>query len=168
MSAADISPFRSRTLIKRLPQRPAEYRTWISMRRRCRDKNHKSYRHYGGRGIEVCARWSSFESFIKDMGPRPSDKHTIDRIDNDKGYFPGNCRWATQKQQVRNRRQNRQFCFQGVPMNFSEVAKAIGISRRTLHNRLTRMSVAEALAMPKKGSGKRGKARRFILDRSGK
>lgn len=86
-----------------------EYHSWRSMRIRCSDPAHRYYRHYGGRGITVCERWAnSFEAFLADMGCRPSPKHTLDRIDNDGDYEPGNCRWATQSTQVRNSRHRRE------------------------------------------------------------
>lgn len=80
------------------------YRTWINIRARCENKNSSNYKHYGGRGITICKEWNSFENFYKDMGDRPSPTLTIDRIDNDKGYFPQNCRWATKSQQRINQR----------------------------------------------------------------
>ena len=83
------------------------YRSWRSMRARVLDKNHKDYAGYGGGGIRICERWNDFENFVKDMGERPSLKHSIDRWPDPKGnYEPGNCRWATREQQVEMLPQN--------------------------------------------------------------
>lgn len=81
-----------------------EYGVWLQMRRRCDLPTHARYSDYGGRGIRVCNRWERFEHFIADMGPRPSDAHSIDRIKNDGDYEPGNCKWSTSKEQAANRR----------------------------------------------------------------
>ncbi len=80
------------------------YRSWVAMKERCNNKNHKRWKDWGGRGISVCQSWQSFESFLADMGERPQGK-TLDRYpDNDGDYEPANCRWATPKQQCGNRR----------------------------------------------------------------
>jgi hypothetical protein len=84
---------------------PPEHRCWDAMIRRCYSAKNPNYRYYGGRGITVCKRWrTSFEAFLTDMGPRPSAQHSIERIDNDRGYEPSNCRWGTKLEQMRNRR----------------------------------------------------------------
>jgi len=82
----------------------SEYRIWHGMIRRCEDEKHAAYKYYGGRGISVCKRWKSFENFYDDMGARPSNKYTIERVNNNKGYNFGNCMWATRTEQQRNKR----------------------------------------------------------------
>ena len=80
----------------------AEYNTWRSMIARCSNEDHPRYKYYGQRGITVCQRWMSFEVFLGDMGTRPEGTTSIDRINNNDGYHPKNCRWADQKTQVQN------------------------------------------------------------------
>lgn len=84
--------------------RTPEFRAWWDMRQRCLNPNVASYANYGGRGIRVCDRWNDFSAFRADMGCRPSPAHSLDRIDNDGNYEPGNCRWATRSEQQRNKR----------------------------------------------------------------
>lgn len=87
--------------ISRLP----EYPCWSAMRQRCHNWRNVDYHNYGGRGITVCDRWfESFDAFLEDMGPRPSPKHSIERMDNDGNYEPGNCKWATASEQNSNQR----------------------------------------------------------------
>ncbi len=89
-----------------LTQHPL-YGIWDAMKQRCFNANNRHYKDYGGRGITVCQRWlSNFSQFLEDMGPRP-DGYSLDRIDNDKGYSPGNCKWSTPLEQAHNRRPQR-------------------------------------------------------------
>lgn len=81
-----------------------EYRSWQMMKNRCLNPNARDYAYYGGKGITVCKRWLKFDSFLEDMGRRPSEFYTLDRINPDKGYSKQNCRWATRKEQSRNRK----------------------------------------------------------------
>lgn len=88
--------------------RSPEYRTWQAMKARCENPRCPRFKDYGGRGISICKRWSdSFKAFRDDMGPRPSAEHSIDRVNNDGNYEPGNCRWATRRQQQQNTRRSK-------------------------------------------------------------
>lgn len=117
--------------------RTAEWRAWASLRSRCNNKNDQRYKNYGERGIKVCDEWSaSFEAFYRDMGPKPSPKHSIDRINNDGDYKPSNCHWATAGEQARNTRQNVLFSMDGKTMTAAEWAREIGISCGALKMRL--------------------------------
>lgn len=109
---------RGKCLVKhgqcRIRNRTAEYRTWCNIRDRCHRETSNCFEFYGGRGIKVCDRWlNSFEAFFEDMGQRPQGT-SIDRIDNNKGYEPGNCRWATRQEQGRNKRSNVLMTIDGV------------------------------------------------------
>src|SRR5205814_10410404 len=86
-------------------QLSVEYRTWENIKSRCLNPNYTDWAYYGGRGITVCERWlHSFENFLQDMGRKPGPDYSIDRINNELGYFPENCRWATSSEQAQNQR----------------------------------------------------------------
>lgn len=127
--------------------RSPEWMTWRAMVQRCEWTGHKSYADYGGRGITVCARWrESFSAFLEDMGARPSGS-TIDRVDNNGNYEPGNCRWATAVEQAYNRRSAKPLTLDGLTLSVADWARACGIGRTTLGYRLaTGMSLREAMA----------------------
>lgn len=111
------------------------YNTWINMRQRCQNPNNDRYADWGGRGIRVCDRWSSFENFLTDMGEAPAGM-SIERIDNDGDYEPGNCRWATRAEQSRNTRRSRMVMHEGETMGVSDWSKRLGVSRACLRRRL--------------------------------
>jgi hypothetical protein len=126
-----------------------EYRVWAGMKRRCYAPKAPHYECYGGRGITVCDQWlNSFESFYQDMGPRPSARHSIDRIDVNGNYEPGNCRWATIKQQRRNTRSTTFVQYMGKEMCIAEAAELSGIRVGTLHSRLWRGWPSQDLFLP--------------------
>ena len=124
-----------------------EHVSWVNMKARCSDKNHPSYKYYGGRGIRVCPQWiDSFETFLADMGIRP-DGMSIDRIDVDGNYEPVNCRWATSTQQANNTRANRIIELDGVPRTLAEACADKGLNYKMVHQRLRRgAAIAEALS----------------------
>jgi hypothetical protein len=114
-----------------------EYQNWTSMIQRCTNKNNPDYSDYGGRGITVCDRWlSSFEAFYQDMGPKPTSDHSIDRRENDKGYYKDNCRWATKLEQANNRRNNVHYEYNGITKTVSEWSKEYGIEYNKFYARL--------------------------------
>jgi hypothetical protein len=113
-----------------------EYGIWLGMRQRCNNSSNKLYRYYGGKGVKLCARWNTFADFLADMGPCPSALHSIDRIDSNGNYEPSNCRWATKKEQVRNKSDNRRLTLNGVTRCVAEWAEVLGISVNTIRKRV--------------------------------
>src|SRR5207248_5613032 len=125
------------------------YSSWEHMFARCLDPEHKSWHNYGGRGIRVCERWYRFAHFLADMGERPEGK-SLDRFpDNDGNYEPGNCRWATPKEQGNNRRTNRWITFRGRRQTLKAWAAELGLPPITLRRRFRAgQSVEAALTKP--------------------
>jgi hypothetical protein len=124
------------------------YLAWRGMKTRCQNPNAGNYREYGGSGITVAPEWEAFESFFADMGECPEGL-TLDRIDGTKGYEPGNCRWADDFTQSRNRRTNRILTFNGESLCIGEWAERTGIPYETLRARLSGgWSVEKALTTP--------------------
>lgn len=111
------------------------YNSWRNMLARCQDPKNDQYEDYHGRGITVCDRWQEFANFFEDMGERPEGK-TIDRIENDKGYFKENCRWADDFQQGRNKRNNRLITYKGETKCMTEWAELLGFKLTMLRHRL--------------------------------
>lgn len=137
-----------------------EYRIWAAMLSRCFNKRNRGWKNYGGRGITVCPAWKSFSEFFSAMGARPTRKHTLDRIDNDGNYEPGNVRWATRKIQARNTRRQRLLTFCGETYCVSEWAERLGINVQTILARLRAgHPIEKALA---KGQFPKGRPRKTL------
>lgn len=118
-------------------RRTPEYRTWTHIKSRCLNSNVPEFKHYGGRGVSICDRWrESYEAFLEDMGRRPPGKHSIDRIDVNGDYEPGNCRWATHIEQGNNKRCNRLIEINGETKTMAQWADFAGISRETMLKRV--------------------------------
>lgn len=126
---------------------PMEYKCWQNMRSRCNNPKATGYKYYGGRGIRVCQEWNeSIDKFVEDMGPRPSLNHSIDRIDLNKGYCKDNCRWATHKEQARNKSDNSVVSYGERSLCIVEWGEELGIKPNSITTRLRRgWSVEESL-----------------------
>lgn len=128
--------------------RTPEYRVWWNMVARCRYPCVRQYKDYGGRGITVCERWEkSFQAFLDDMGPRPSPKHSIERLNNHGNYEPGNCKWVERPEQDRNKRNNRLLTAQGETLTLAEWSRRTGLAARTISQRISRLGWTEAQAV---------------------
>lgn len=114
-----------------------EYKCWAKLKARCLNPNDSSFADYGGRGILVCDRWlTGFEAFFEDMGYKPSPLHSIDRIDVDGNYEPGNCRWATPREQAQNQRTTHYVMLHGEQMALREACRRIGAPYKSVHKRI--------------------------------
>ena len=123
---------------RKIRKRKPLYNIWNLIFQRCYNASNPAYRFYGARGIRVCQRWHDYESFVSDMSPRPSLKHSIDRIDGNGDYSPENCRWALQQEQTLNLRSNRIIEIDGVRKPLAEWARLKGIPKSTVEARLYR------------------------------
>jgi hypothetical protein len=139
-----------------------EHRAWARIRRRCYSPSYHNYPYYGGRGIEVCERWSVFANFLADMGPRPGPEYSIERIDNDGDYEPCNCKWATRIEQARNKTntytaEEDQLIRDGIArgMNLPQIAKLIpGRTEKGVTARLYRLGLKSGVPpIPRKDRG---------------
>lgn len=136
--------------------RSATHYAWTNMIARCTNPKRPDYRYYGARGIFVCDRWlNSFAAFLADMGERPSAGHSIDRIDNAKGYGPENCRWATKDQQMQNTRGTRLITFGGETMGLNAWARRLGLNKESLRVRLLKWPIERAFTQPAKADHRR-------------
>lgn len=112
---------------------------WRGMKSRCLNPNDTGYKHYGARGITICPEWQTdFMAFYRDMGPRPSPLHMIERKDNDGPYASWNCRWATREEQQQNTRQSRHFTYAGMTLSIAGWAKRLGLPYDRLYGRLAK------------------------------
>lgn len=127
------------------------YASWESMSQRCNNPKYHRYPDYGGRGIQVCQRWLKFENFLADMGERPEGK-TLERKENDKGYYPENCKWATVIEQANNKRNNHFLTYEGKTQTIAQWANEIGMLRSVLSSRIHRCwSIEKALTKSIRG-----------------
>ena len=139
-----------------------EYRALSNIKTRCLNPKTRNFYRYGGRGISVCTRWlygegnlSGYECFEYDLGKRPSPQHSVERIDNDGDYEPGNCRWATPKEQSNNTRRNITIEMDGKSYTFAAACDAFGLSYNHLYKRVTRKGWTLAQVLQEKNSGTR-------------
>jgi hypothetical protein len=123
------------------------HRSWSSMMQRCYGVNNPNYPRYGGRGLFVCARWHVFEMFLKDMGTRPRGK-SIERLDNDKGYEPSNCKWGTRIEQANNTSRSRRVTYKGKTMTVSQWARHLRVDPNMIYTRLFRGCPVEDVLRP--------------------
>ena len=145
--AAELSSIRRRT--HKMTGAP-EYRTWNAMKQRCTNKKNQAYKDYGGRGITICEEWAnSFQAFFDYIGKRPSIQHEIDRIDNSRGYEPGNVRWSTAKENSLNRRNNVLLTHNGETLTVSQWAEKLGVKYSLIWSRIkTGWTPSDALTIP--------------------
>jgi hypothetical protein len=133
-------------------KKTSEYVTWIKMKHRCFNINSKDYIHYGGRGITVCEEWkNSFETFLKDIGEKPSIDYSLERIDVNGNYESSNCKWILKKDQPKNTRFVQPFEYQGIKKSLPEWAEYLKLSYGMLRYRIydLKLTFEEAITIPK-------------------
>lgn len=136
------------TVTKHGMHKSKTYSSWSAMKDRCTNHNKKVFKYYGGRGISYCKEWENFETFLSDMGDKPEGT-SLDRIDNNLGYSPENCKWSTHKEQLRNTRATTYLKFRGVKKSLQEWAEELEISSVTLKSRINRgWSIKDTLTRP--------------------
>lgn len=127
-----------------------EYRAWCHLRNRCNNPRNGSYENYGGRGIKVCERWGTFENFLTDMGRRPSRGHSIERNHVNGDYEPGNCCWATNKQQQNNKRDNIYILIRGERLTLREICDRFGVEYKLVWGRMKKgWTLVDAMSRPR-------------------
>lgn len=148
--SSQLSLFPSQAKPPQRRKRAPEWEIWCGMIQRTTNPKAVGYPNYGGRGIKVCPRWRKFKLFLKDMGPRPSPDHSLDRYpDNDGNYEKSNCRWATLIEQHNNTRVNRRIAFNGKTQTVMQWAREYGLTKDVLFGRLyAGWSIERALLAP--------------------
>jgi hypothetical protein len=125
----------------------SEYHSWYSMKNRCSNPKHKDYKNYGGRGVTFSEEYDDFEGFLKDLGYKPSPKHTLERINNEGNYESGNCRWATRQEQNRNRRSSNLHLYEGEYRCLMEISELSRVPYSLLRDRINRgWNLSDALS----------------------
>lgn len=114
------------------------YQSWCHMRQRCNNPNNHAFKWYGGRGIKICERWNKYENFLDDMGDRPSNKYSIDRLNPNDDYKPENCRWATAKEQGQTTTTNRFIEYNGERLTVKQWSEKLNIPPNTLQERISK------------------------------
>lgn len=133
-----------------------EFRIWYAIKDRCNNPNNKAYQDYGGRGIVICEKWEhDFVAFISDVGRRPSKQYTLDRIDNNGNYEPGNIRWATRVEQIGNRRTTIHITYKGKTNTLAAWCRELGLSYPIIRGRISRdkWPIERAFETPKLPTG---------------
>ncbi len=127
----------------------SEYKAWESMKARCLYEKSKFYYKYGGRGITICDKWMDFKNFYRDMGNKPDEKYSLERIDVNGNYEPSNCRWATRREQDRNKTNTVYINYNGEKWVLMDLAKKFNIHQQTLKQRvISGMTAEEAISKP--------------------